>query len=319
MEGRTVAVGVLLVFLGASASRLHAQSVVALPGHGGAVFAITFRPDGEQMASASLDHTVKLWDVAAGRATRTLAGHRDKVLALAYSADGKRLASASVDGTIRVWDAESGQETIRLESSGACSHSLAFTPDGRLVGAGEDGSVEVWSRTGRRLGRFTPHPDCGPLYALAISPDGRSLTVGGLDGHIWVLDARKGKVLRELEGHPQPVYSLAFGPDGGTLLSGSGDGTVRCWNPTTGEQTACLAGHRGAVYQAAFSLDGRRVVSAGTDGEVIVWDEATGTALHRHRFPGKALCAAFTPDGRRIGAGTVASGCFLLELPRHVR
>jgi hypothetical protein len=61
------------------------------------------------------------------------------------------------------------------------------------------------------------------------------------------------------------------------------------------------------------------LVSAGTDGEVIIWDAGNGSALHRHRFPDKTLCAAFAPDGRYVGAGGGQAACYLLELPRHVR
>ena len=157
------------------------------------------------------------------------------------------------------------------------------------------------------------------LYAAAVSPDGRLLALAGLDGRIHLQELESGRSVRILEGHTDAVYSLAFSPGGGELLSGSGDQTVRRWDVATGTPRACLDGHRGAVYQVGFSPDGRRLISAGTEGEVIVWDAGNGAALHRHRFPGKALCAAFTPDGRHVGAGTGEAACFLLELPRYVR
>jgi WD40 repeat protein len=128
-----------------------------------------------------------------------------------------------------------------------------------------------------------------------------------------------GRPRLELRGHADAVYSLAFAADGGSVLSGSGDMTVRRWDVADGVQRACLDGHRGAVYQVGFSPDGRRLVSAGTDGEVIVWDADSGRLLHSHRFPGQTLCAAFTPDGRTVGAGGGHAACYLMELPRHVR
>jgi len=158
-----------------------------------------------------------------------------------------------------------------------------------------------------------------PLYAAAVSPDGQTLALAGLDGRIRLHELTTGKQQRVLEGHTDAVYSLAFSPDGGDLASGSVDQTVRCWHTATGEQRACLDGHQGAVYQVGFRADGRRLVSAGTDGEVIVWNAQTGSPLHRHRFPGKTLCAAFTPDGRHVAAGSECAACYLLELPRHVR
>jgi WD40 repeat protein len=297
------------------------QSIKELRGHHAAVYAVAFRPDGERLASASFDHTIKIWDVNAGRVVRTFLGHEDKVLALAYSADGRQLASAGLDGKVRLWDTSTGRATASLTSRNACVQGIAFTPDGRrLIACGEAGIAEVWKTHEGVLERtIAVAPERMPLYAAAVSPDGRLLALAGLDGRIRLHDLATGRPRRTLEGHADAVYSLAFAPDGNTLASGSVDQTVRCWHPATGEQCACLDGHRGAVYQVSFSADGRRLVSAGTDGEIVVWDAGNGSALHRHRFPSKTLCAAFAPDGLRVGAGSERSACYLLELPRHVR
>ncbi len=68
------------------------------------VTAVTFVPDGKTLASASANHTVKLWDVATGKEKATLKGHSHIVTSLSVSPDGKTLASGSLDGTIRLWD-----------------------------------------------------------------------------------------------------------------------------------------------------------------------------------------------------------------------
>jgi WD40 repeat protein len=309
----------VLICLNASTS--WGQAIQELHGHHAAVYAVAFRPDGERMATASFDHTIKIWDVESGRVVRTFSGHQDKVLALAYSADGRRLASAGLDGTARIWDTESGRTIASVTSHNRCVQGIAFTPDGRrMISCGEAGVAEVWKTSDGVLERtIGVEPERMPLYATAVSPDGRTLALAGLDGRIRLHDLATRKPQRVLEGHADAVYSLTFSPDGGSLASGSVDQTVRCWQTDSGEQRACLDGHHGAVCQVGFSSDGRRLVSAGTDGEVIVWDAGNGTALHRHRFPGKMLCAAFTPDGRHIAAGSERSTCYLLELPRHVR
>jgi WD40 repeat protein len=315
------------VLISLSAADSRGQVIQELRGHHAAVYAVAFRPDGERMATASFDHTIKIWDMESGRLVRSFTGHQDKVLTLAYSADGRLLASAGLDGTVRLWDAINGRPMASLTSRNRCVQGVAFTPDGRrLIACGEAGIAEMW-RTGSVSCRvegvsertIEVEPERMPLYAVAVSPDGQTLALAGLDGRIRLHDLTTGKPQRVLEGHTDAVYSLAFSPDGSSLASGSVDQTVRCWQTDTGEQRACLDGHHGAVYQVGFSADGRRLVSAGADGEVIVWDAGNGSALHRHRFPGKTLCAAFTPDGRHVAAGSERSACYLMELPRHVR
>jgi WD40 repeat protein len=84
-----------MVLAGLGVSPARSQAIKELRGHRAAVYAVAFRPDGERMATASFDHTIKIWDVSAGRVVRTITGHQDKVLALAYSADGRQLASSA--------------------------------------------------------------------------------------------------------------------------------------------------------------------------------------------------------------------------------
>src|SRR5947209_11280682 len=107
MEARTTFAGVILAMLGSTP--VQAQAIRELAGHHAPVYAVAFRPDGGRMASASFDHTIKVWDVDTGSALRTFRGHEAKVLTLAYTGDGHTLASAGLDGTVRLWDADSGR------------------------------------------------------------------------------------------------------------------------------------------------------------------------------------------------------------------
>src|SRR6185295_5512930 len=93
----------------AAAPTLQAQTIRQFTGHTAPVFSVAFSKDGKRLASASFDHTIKLWDVSSGKVSRTLTGHRTKVLTLAWRSDGRTLASGSVDGVVQLWDTATGQ------------------------------------------------------------------------------------------------------------------------------------------------------------------------------------------------------------------
>ncbi|NQT88961.1 WD40 repeat domain-containing protein, partial [bacterium] len=82
------------------------QSTLTLPDYSNVVSDLCFSPDGERLATAAWDETVRLWDTETGRQIACFEGHDDRVFAVAFSPDGTRLASGGVDNTVRIWDTE---------------------------------------------------------------------------------------------------------------------------------------------------------------------------------------------------------------------
>ena len=79
----------------------------ALERHPSQFHSVVYAPDGSQIASASYDHTVRLWETASGKCTQTLTGHTNDVNCVVYAPDGSQIASASDDHTVRVWSLDS--------------------------------------------------------------------------------------------------------------------------------------------------------------------------------------------------------------------
>ena len=128
------------------------HTVRLLHGHTGPVNAVAFSPDGTQLATASGDHTARLWDSATGTHRTTLTGHDRPVNAVAFSPDGTQLATASYDGTARLWDSTTAQPVAVLVPLAGDGYATLL-PDGSYKLAGDAGDSLWWAI---KLCRFAP-------------------------------------------------------------------------------------------------------------------------------------------------------------------
>jgi photosystem II stability/assembly factor-like uncharacterized protein len=154
-----------------------------LRGHTNWVWDVEYSPDGKILASASADHTVRLWDVEGLSPLSTLSGHAGTVWRLTFSPDGRTLASASWDSTVKLWDVASGRE-LRTLTHPAPVYSVAYSPDGSLLATGDDqGAIRLWDpASGRLLQTLVQHTDV--VRGLEFSPDGSLLGSASADGTI---------------------------------------------------------------------------------------------------------------------------------------
>ncbi|MBI2477278.1 MAG: WD40 repeat domain-containing protein, partial [Planctomycetia bacterium] len=163
--------------------------IATLEGHTDWVLSVAFSGDGTQLASASADETVKVWDATSGQEMLTLRGHTRGVWSVAFSTDGKRLASASFDGTVKVWDAKNGNETLTLNGHTEKVLSVAISADGkRLASSSFDGTVKVWdATTGQETLTLNGHTN--GVTSVAFSPDGKRLASASYDRTVKVWEA----------------------------------------------------------------------------------------------------------------------------------
>jgi WD40 repeat protein len=278
-----------------------------LIGHSEAISSVAITPDGQNVASASHDKTIKLWNSQTGKLNRTIYGHTLAVLSLAISSDGQNLVSGSLDETIKQWNLNTGQQIRSLKSDGyvAWNNAIAISQDGQtLVTGSTDKTIRLWNlNTGQRLRTLYGHTL--PIMGVAMSTNGQILASASTDKTVRLWNPNSGKQIHLLSGHTTWVTSLAISPDNQMVVSGSLDKTIRIWNASTGELVRTLSGHDYSVLSLAISPDGKILASGGLDGEIRLWNLETGMLLHSllgHN--GQVVSLAISQDSKTLVSGS---------------
>jgi len=309
-------------------------STVILEGHTKTVRAATFSHNGLYIASASDDHTIRIWNASGGLEiqptathkvtdnyavsalimsdSRTLTGNlRGGVNTVAVSPDGTAIVSGSSDYSVRVWDAQASAARLPpLLGHTSLVRSIAISSDGQLIASGSDDyTVRLWNLlTGKAVGEpMQGHSN--DVRAVAFAPDTRWLASGSNDKtvRIWDVAKQQSSTVGPLHGG-HIVLTVAVSPDGRLVAAGDYSGYIHFWQSETGQpEREPLRTNSTSVWSIDFSPDGARILAGGEDSaeRVWIWNIGTGEqvfALTGHS--GTVNSVVYSPDGRFIATGS---------------
>lgn len=198
-----------------------------------AATAAALSANGQLLAIATADNSIRIIQLSDGQTLKTLAGHTAPVTGLQFSADAAQLFSASKDKTVRLWTVADGAQAGILETPAEIL-SLALAVDGKRAYTGHgNNALLAWN-----IPFDAPKPAEGDQPAVPVKP------------------------VLELKGHGGPVTSLAVVTAAPQLVSGSADGTGRLWDLNTGAEVKSVA-HGAPVTSVSVLKDGQFLATAG--------------------------------------------------------
>ena len=307
---------------------------IVIQGHADGITDMAFSPDGTQLATASLDGTIRIWDALDGSPVRTIAGHSAGVRSIDYSPDGTLLASGSDDRTAKIWNVADGslQRTLfPLMDSRVVE--IEFSPDGSLLALGGNRCVVELRRVPSGILSRTIVPiGCAPgnggsveFWGLEFNRDGsRVLTGDGRPccggGILQWWKAGEYTPPEVLKTGIVVVRDMALSPDGSEIaLALVGLSDFWLLDATTGEVKAVLPDHVFRVNAVEYSPDGSLLASASNDTGVGLWRASDGVLLRMlrgHRM--QATAVAFSPDGLRLASASQEGEIFLWDVAEEL-
>lgn len=250
-----------------------------LRGHKLSVWALAFSPNGEQLASGSMDGTVSIWDLATGAVVRS---HevRGYVTDVAWSPDGELVAAGTQGSVLYVWNAATGNELLARDSKGAPQRiRISWRPDGGQLAVNTTTNWYVldrddWREVVEHPQRFSGNSNSSGCD-IAWSPSGDRLAATNLSTlDIW--NAAGEQIIRTLAGHSERINSVSWSPDGDRLATSDGRREIRIWDTRSPIQPPPI--DTGApVERITWSPNGNSLTSVAADDlSITSWQVASG-------------------------------------------
>jgi WD40 repeat protein len=201
--------------------------------HDDVFFAVAFRPDGAQLATAGADGLIRVFDVATGAEKLKINSHADWATAVCFSPDGTRIATASRDKTAKVFDAQTGSLLATFSEHGAPVRAVAFLPDGMMVVSAGGNRICLWTiEDGKLAGELSGFTH--EVHSLLFG--GESIVAASADRTVRQFKVADRSQIRAFSEHPAPVLSLAWHGASNLISTGCFDGTVTIMNLQTGDK-----------------------------------------------------------------------------------
>jgi periodic tryptophan protein 2 len=237
---------------------------VTFPEHSASVSTVEFAKQGQVLFSASLDGTVRAFDLVRYRNFRTFTSPTPvQFCSLAVDPSGDVVCAGSLDTfEIYMWSVQTGKLLDVLSGHSAPVSGLAFSPTGnQLASSSWDRSIRLWPVFGRARGS-EPITLSSEATALSFHPDGKEICAATLDGQLTFIDIVENQLLTVIEGR----RDISGGRKVDDRLTAANNAASKYFNSVT------------------YTADGSCVIAGGSSKYVCIYSRQEGVLVKKFQI-----------------------------------
>jgi WD40 repeat protein/serine/threonine protein kinase len=295
-------------------------------GHSNSVAALALSPDGNLLATASCDRTVRMWNLRSFAPSILLNAPRPiygRLNCLAFSPDRMSLAAGA--NTLVIWRAPDWCAMPLLkgapEDGGGFTTFVNFCENGRALALPAENGIEMWDTATWQRSKSISRPEMASPshygWVGALTSSGHLLAITDCRQRIELWDLQSESLVARFtfSSPASEVVSLAFSPDGNLLAAGGSSGDVEVWDVKSTQELIKWDAHASWLSALAFSPDNNTLATGGGDQLIHLWSVQSFTlartasnapmrlaTLRGHHD--QITAVAFSPDSRFLFSGS---------------
>lgn len=299
------------------------QNIDTLKGNNSIINSIAFFPNENQIATASNDKTIKIWQLGVkNELVNTLYGHESPINSIDISQDGKKLVSGSDDKSALIFDLDIKNEVKSLTYNEENS-TIAISPDGKKVARGfYDGMVVISDLEGNdNSNNDTLIGGYESANVINFSNDNSKIVVGYSTGQIsmWEIDSLDSKERKSLQMFQSEVEDAIFSTDDKSIISKSSD-SIGKWNyNSVGRIDTTLITTPTLIYDFSYNSNYNKVATFDENYYLQIWDFTTKNVLDSlGKKKVQVSSVTFSPDGNFLATTNNDQSILIWDFEKRV-
>ena len=249
-------------------------------GHTSLINDISMAPNGNFYATASSDHTIRIWSATddyttAGKniSSQVIKMNETPVKSIDISCDSRLIVTGADDKTVKLISINDKKLQANLLGHTNWVKTVRFSRDSLLVASGsDDKTLKLWDTFKKKLVYdFKNGEHKGAVNCVRFHPDNSCLATACFDGKIRIFDVRSKQLVQNYKEHDRPATCVSFHPSGNFLASTAYDNTIKIYDLRIGETLFTLKAHESAVMSCCFSNFGDYLATGGFDSTIVLW------------------------------------------------